>query len=191
MLTEPLNAWLSHLQFDFTADDCPYLFHVERDAARCVGSSQWSQMVKSCFQRHAGVATPPKLLRSSFVTWLKDTVDDSPNASEILKSAAKAMWHLETTQGSDKYDKKSHDRLTSAATAYVEQFAKQSTTAPCPEGWVAVDCQPSFEFVRDDAGSYVCMIDCPALQPDTLYCFPTVPGLPDGLTWKTPSDVAG
>ena len=101
LLTEPLNCFLNDLQFD-GEEAAPYLFHPQGDMRRCVGSSQWSATVKACFRKHAGIACPPKLLRSSFITWLKDTVHDNPNASEILKSAATAMRHLETTQGSDK-----------------------------------------------------------------------------------------
>ena len=44
------------------------------------------------------------------------------------EAAAKAMRHREETQGSDTYDKASHDRLAAAATQYLDTFAR--TFAP-------------------------------------------------------------
>ena len=66
----------------------PYLFSMASSYEYGHSSSAWSQLVKACFQRHAGVATPPKLLRASFCTFLRsaDGVDD-----ELLESCAKAM----------------------------------------------------------------------------------------------------
>ena len=191
LLTEALNLYLTNLQFDAIEDDSPYLFHPQGDTRRCVGSSQWSAMVKASFLKHSGIACPPKLLRSSFITWLKDTVDESPNASEVLKSAAKAMRHKEETQGSDKYDKKTHDRLTAAATQYVEAFARQFSPAAIPDGWCLVEGQPpSFEFSKGEKG-FVCSIEWfDSLQPDSVYRFATFPGRTDGFSWKTPAAMA-
>ena len=61
LLNEPLSIYLSALQFDAVEDDTPYLFHPQGDTRRCIGSSQWSAMVKSAFSKHAGIACPPKL----------------------------------------------------------------------------------------------------------------------------------
>ena len=78
----------------------PYLFSVSSSYEYGHSSSAWSQLVKACFQRHAGVATPPKLLRASFCTYLRSAegIDD-----ELLESCAKAMKHQKATGGSDNY----------------------------------------------------------------------------------------
>ena len=102
------------------------------------------------------------------------------------------MRHKEETQGSDKYDKKSHDRLCSAATQYVDSFARQfSASPPAPEGWSLVEGQPaSFEFTKGESG-FVCTIDWfDSLRADSLYRFATLPGREEGLTWKTPPAAA-
>jgi hypothetical protein len=192
MLTEPLNDYLSAtLQYESVENDTPYLFHPQGDTRRCVVSSQWSQMVKATFSKHAGVACPPKLLRASFITWLKDTTADSADAGEVLKSAANAMRHQEATQGSDRYDKAHHDRLNAAAMQYTERFARQYTAAPAPDGWARVEA-PNVEFVRGEAGKYACKLPPQDwLRPDTTYRWPIVPGVANGFTWKTPSDIAG
>ena len=75
LLTEPLNLYLTFLEYDAIEDDSPYLFHPKGDTRRVVGSTQCTGMVKAAFLKHSVIACPPKLLRSSFVTWLKDTVD--------------------------------------------------------------------------------------------------------------------
>ena len=189
LLTEPLNLYLTALEYDAVEDDTPYLFHPQGDTRRVVGSSQWSAVVKAAFQKHAGVACAPKLLRSSFITWLKDSVDGSSDANETLKAAAKAMRHKLDTQSSDKYDKKSHDRLAQAATQYVERFARTFGTVPIPDGWALVKGQPpSFAFTRTVEGEYVVRIEWfDALKIDTVYRWPIVPGRADGFAWKTPA----
>ena len=74
--------------FDFGADTssssgAEYLFSTGSDR-RQLSSTQWTSLVKSCFQRHSPthVACPPKLLRASFVCWLRS----SDTAPEVLKS---------------------------------------------------------------------------------------------------------
>ena len=73
--------------FDFEAESAngAYLFSTGSDH-RQLSSNQWTSLVKGCFQSHspAHVATPPKLLRASFVCWIRS----SETAPEILKSAA-------------------------------------------------------------------------------------------------------
>ena len=46
-------------------------------------SSAWTAYVRRVFQKFHGTAVAPKTLRSSFITWLRD----STSAPEILKSA--------------------------------------------------------------------------------------------------------
>ena len=75
--------------FDFEAgtssssSGAEYLFSTGSDR-RQLSSTQWTSLVKSCFQRHSPthVACPPKLLRASFVCWLRS----SDTAPEVLKS---------------------------------------------------------------------------------------------------------
>jgi len=87
-----------------------------------MSSSQWCSFVKSIFLKFAGVATPPKLLRASFCTYLRsaDGVDD-----ELLESVAKAMKHQVATGGSDNYDKAAHDRLLSKAHEFCASVASK------------------------------------------------------------------
>ena len=47
------------LTFELTGDN-PYLFSMASSYQYGHSSSAWSQLVKSCFQRHAGVSCPPK-----------------------------------------------------------------------------------------------------------------------------------
>ena len=93
LLTEPLDAYLAAFQWETHGNETPYLFHPTSDTTRCLPSSQWSAVVKACFKKHSPghVAPPPKLLRASFITWLRDSTD----APDVLKAAAKAMRHKE------------------------------------------------------------------------------------------------
>ena len=89
MSIEVLGLYLRDLQYDAVEDEAPYLFHPQRDTRRCVVSSQWTGIVKATFLKHAGKGVSPKSLRSSFVTFIRD----SEAAPEVLKSAANAMRH--------------------------------------------------------------------------------------------------
>ena len=103
-----VEAYEQSIALDPTGPN-PYLFSMASDWGRGHSSSAWTALVKSCFQRHAGVATPPKarraharvavqrsprvrlcvqLLRASFCTYLRSAegVD-----TELLESCAKAM----------------------------------------------------------------------------------------------------
>ena len=77
LLTEPLDAYLDAFQWETAGNETPYLFHPTDDTTRCLPSSQWSGVVKACFKKHSPshVAPPPKLLRASFITWLRDSTD--------------------------------------------------------------------------------------------------------------------
>jgi hypothetical protein len=100
----------------------PYLFSLASDWNRGMSSSQWCSFVKAIFLKHAGVATPPKLLRASFCTHLRssDGVDD-----ELLESCAKAMKHNVATQGGSHYDKEANDRLLKKAHDFCSEIASK------------------------------------------------------------------
>ena len=83
---------------DGGADAGQYLFSTGSDH-RAYSISQWTDAVKSAFGRHSpnGEAPPPKLLRSSFITFLRS----SERAPEVLRSAAGVMKHTLDTSSSD------------------------------------------------------------------------------------------
>ena len=110
LIAPALDAYVSLIAFEM--DEQPYVF--SRDPTRCQTSSQWSQYCKGIFKKWSGVACPPKMLRASFVTWLRNS-EASP---EILKQAARAQRHQKETADSDKYDKESNDRLIASAVAF-------------------------------------------------------------------------
>jgi hypothetical protein len=69
LISVQLNEMLTQIEYDNVAlCDKPYLWHVQSDCSRPVSSSAFTKMVKDAFQRHAGKATPPKVLRSIFIT---------------------------------------------------------------------------------------------------------------------------
>ena len=84
--------------FDFDHSDGHYLFGTGSDH-RAYSISQWTAAIKSAFGRHSpnGEAPPPKLLRSSFITFLRS----SERAPEVLRSAAGVMKHALDTSASD------------------------------------------------------------------------------------------
>ena len=90
----------------------------------------WSNIIKSIFERHGGVALAPKDLRSSFVGFLKSGAHDDT----VLKAAAAAMKHSSKTQASIAYDKRQYERNTAAAIEvavnYAAQFPARATTVP-------------------------------------------------------------
>ena len=87
------------LEFD-TVEGDPYLFSPAGDVSRAMTSSQWSAYAKGIVKRWTGVAAPPKTMRASFITYMKDHTD----CPKILSAAARAMKHKGETQGSDHYD---------------------------------------------------------------------------------------
>ena len=145
-------------------------------------------------KKFTGKAAPPKLLRASFITWLRDSTD----APEVLKAAAKSMRHKEATQQSDRYDKGSHDRLQAAATEFVEKYAR--TFAPVKSGtskpseWELVPDQQSaytFKSAGESDGKlrpFACTLQWQAcFSPAMTLKFPVVPGLSHGLVFKLPA----
>jgi integrase len=80
--------------------DAAYLFSPNDCLDRPLESSAWNAAVKRMFKKHFGQEISPKALRSSFITWLRD----STSCPEVLKSAAHAQKHSERRQSSDSYD---------------------------------------------------------------------------------------
>ena len=87
LLEQYLESKTAMLELDFGDDDEPhegrYLFSRGTDH-RALTISQWTAAIKAAFGRHSpnGEAPPPKLLRSSFITFLRS----SERAPEVLKS---------------------------------------------------------------------------------------------------------
>ena len=98
------------------------LFAMPTDATRCFESSNWTQRVKQAFSRyHAEKKAPcPTLLRSSFITALRDS---NPDVS-TLQSAAVAQKHSMSMQASDAYDLEAHVRGTQKAMDWCHEFAE-------------------------------------------------------------------
>ena len=101
------------------------LFAMPTDATRCFESSNWTQRVKQAFSRyHADKKAPcPTLLRSSFITALRDS---NPDVS-TLQSAAVAQKHSVRMQASDVYDLDTHVRGTQKAMDWCHEFAEGHT----------------------------------------------------------------
>ena len=91
--------------FDFNDEDAEggrgegapsYLFYGSH-STRCLDSSAWARKVKAAFERFSPrqTKTPPRLLRSAFITALRS----DPGAPEAVKEAAAiAMKHAIDTQ---------------------------------------------------------------------------------------------
>ena len=133
LIAPALDEYVKLVAFEF--EDKPYVF-CTRDATRCQTSSQWSAYCKAIFKKWSGVACPPKMLRASFVTWIRNS-EASP---EVLKQAARAMRHQKETADSDRYDKEQNDRLIAAAVQYCEAHAKtfQSVATRPHQPWQLV-----------------------------------------------------
>lgn len=103
-----------------------YLFTMPTDPNRCFESSNWCSRVKDAFRRHSpGNKAPcPTLLRSSFITALRDSRPDLA----VLQSAAIAQKHSMRTQGSDVYDLNTHIRDCEQASKWCHEYAD----APLP-----------------------------------------------------------
>lgn len=91
-----VEAYEESLVFEPVGEN-PYLFHTS-SYQYGQSSSGFCQLVKACFQRHTGIACPPKQLRASFCTFLRssDGIDE-----ELKESCAHAMKHRVATGGSD------------------------------------------------------------------------------------------
>ena len=95
-----------------------YMFSPNDCLDRPLESSAWTAAVKRMFQKHFGQEISPKALRSSFITWLRD----STTCPEVLKSAAHAQKHSERRQASDSYDTERDTRLCKAAFDFNSNF---------------------------------------------------------------------
>ena len=78
-----------HLTWEFSASNQQYLFHPTNDTSRCIVSGQWTTVVKNAFKKYSPgrVAPPPKLLRSSFITYLRSS-DAAPEVLSTLNRHA-------------------------------------------------------------------------------------------------------
>ena len=108
---------LPPLLVNFLGDEA-YLFSPNDCLDRPLESSAWTAAVKRMFQKHFGQEISPKALRSSFITWLRD----STTCPEVLKSAAHAQKHSERRQASDSYDTERDTRLCKAAFDFNSNF---------------------------------------------------------------------
>lgn len=96
MIAPALDSYVKLIAFD--VDEKPYVFCAARDPNRCLTSSAWSAYCKGIFKKWSGVACPcgshthtrfplsyylsltrrvcacrsPKMLRASFVTWIRN-----------------------------------------------------------------------------------------------------------------------
>jgi len=112
-----LDAYANLLELEFGGDEA-YLFSPNDSLDRPLESSAWTATHKRAFKKHFGEEISPKTLRSSFITWLRD----STTCPEILKSAAHAQKHSERRQGSDSYDTERDTRLCKAAIEFNSNF---------------------------------------------------------------------
>ena len=116
-ITRRIDAYLDLHKPGLQAGD--YLFHQARHRSRPLSSSQWTRLVKACFQTHANVPFAPKDLRASFVTFLRS----NNHSDDTLRAAAHAMRHSSRTQESAAYNKGHSDRLVAAAVRAAEAYA--------------------------------------------------------------------
>ena len=127
MLTQFLTMTQSFEFVDFGEDEEQtrtrrrYLFTMPSDPNRCFESSNWCSRVKDAFRRHSpGNKAPcPTLLRSSFITALRDSRPDLA----VLESAAIAQKHSMRTQRSDVYDLRTHIRDCEEASKWCHEYA--------------------------------------------------------------------
>ena len=90
-----LKTYLQMLEYETSTEPHPYLFGPSNDLSRAMTTSQWSQHAKGIVKRWTGVAAPPKTMRASFITYMKDHTE----CPKILAAAARAMKHKGETQG--------------------------------------------------------------------------------------------
>ncbi len=202
LIAPALDAYVELISLDY--EHQPYVWCAARDSSRCLTTSQWSAYAKAIFKKWSGVACPPKMLRASFVTWIRNT-EASP---EVLKQAARAMRHQKKTADSDKYDKEANDRLVQAAVAFCEahaaKFAPAATggaaAAPAPasaDGWQLVSGQAVNYKLKatapasDGQRPFAVQIGwLPAFGVGMTLRFPVCPGRADGLVFQLPSDAS-
>ena len=137
LLDDYLKETQSQLEFsEFDEDEEAnrtrrrYLFPMASRPSECMSSSNWGGRVKAAFKRFSpgGKAPCPSLLRSAFITALRESSTDP----ELLQSAATAQKHSIEMQPSDTYDLDTHIRLTAKAMEWCEQFAAAPMAQPEP-----------------------------------------------------------
>lgn len=132
VITPYLQKWLDATQSGFEFQEYDeheerlrtrrrYLFAMPTDATRCHSTANWTARVKAAFGRYhpEGKAPCPSLLRSSFITELKNSTENAA----ILGAAAIAQKHSTVMQGSNTYDLDTHIRATKAAMEWCDQYA--------------------------------------------------------------------
>lgn len=82
-----LKDYLRMLEVDTLPGDAPYIFGPVSDSSRAMTSSAWSAHAKAIIKRWTGVAAPPKTMRASFITYMKEHTD----CPKVLAAAARAM----------------------------------------------------------------------------------------------------
>ena len=92
-----------------------------KDGVSAYSPSQWTQVVKSTYRKHGGVAIAPKDLRSAYVTFLKS----GEHGDDLLKATAIRMRHGSHMQDSAAYNKSNAIAQTAVAAAgrYSDRFA--------------------------------------------------------------------
>ena len=106
MISPYLDSYCKLMDFDPGATE-GYLFCCGDTFERNQPESMWTSTVKKVFKTYSPgkTETPPKLLRSSFITFLRS----EERTPELLKSCAVGMTHALDTQASDVYDTATHD----------------------------------------------------------------------------------
>ena len=69
-----LKQYLAMLEFETAYEAHPHLFSPASDNSRAMTSSQWSAYAKAIVKKYTAVAAPPKTMRASFITYMKDHV---------------------------------------------------------------------------------------------------------------------
>lgn len=101
-LTPLLDRYADALALEGEGGDEAYLFGPNHALDRPYESAAWSMAVKRAFAKHspAGREVAPKVLRSSFITWVRSETD----CPAVLKAAAHAQKHSEQRQQSESYE---------------------------------------------------------------------------------------
>ena len=185
-----ITSYVDSLAFEMGGEQA-YLFHPKTlGVGRPMESTQWTSYVRQLFGKWHGSEVPPKALRSSFITFLRD----STAAPEVLKSAAHAMKHRPEMQASEHYDANADGRLVQAAFEFNSTFAAKfqssiplptpapprasddADAAPPPPGWIGDVVAKRGATQGDDLVVFTATIPySSALQEGRVIVFPKVP----------------
>ena len=116
-----IERYAALLELEPGSDEGAYLFGSNGAIDRPFEMSGFTQAVRRAFKKHSPSKQEisPKVLRSSFITWLRDSTD----CPSILKAAAAAQKHSEQRQGSDSYDAERDTRLVKAAVPSLASYS--------------------------------------------------------------------